>query len=224
MQEVIETTALVAIHPEIQESIKALRQEGERLQQYAQGLTVSSVADVKRATEDLSMIANLKKALEEKRKEYTQPLNAHLKEINDSFKGMVAPIDSADQTLRGKILAYNREQQRIKEETEKAEALLRQAADIQAKIAQQTGEIYEAPPTIPLQESHPVTKAYTDVGDMSTRTNRKWEVEDFAKVSDEYKMIDGTKVGKVVRAGISAIPGIRIWTEDSLVIKAKKGD
>lgn len=61
----------------------------------------------------------------------------------------------------------------------------------------------------------------TEVGTLGTMKVRKWEVEDFSKVPDEMKMIDATKVGKLVRAGISAISGIRIWTEETLKVNAK---
>lgn len=41
-------------------------------------------------------------------------------------------------------------------------------------------------------------------------------------VPDEYKLPDAAKIGRVVRAGISSLPGIRIWEEETLRVTAKK--
>jgi len=216
--------ALVQVHPELDDAVLKLYGEGKSLESYAISTTITNLDDIKRGTEDLSMIANLKKALEERRKEYTAPLNSHLREINDTFKNMVQPIDSANDILRTKILAFNKEQQRLKDEAVKAEELIRQATEIQAKLTQQTGEIFPDIPTVSVPEVVVSKKVYTSVGDMSTRKNMKWEVVDIALVPDYLKIVDAVKVGKMVRAGIGAIAGIRIWEEDSLVIKARKGE
>src|SRR4030042_391913 len=128
------TTAVVKVNPELDEAVIQLRGEAERLVVYAQGFVVANLEGVKRATEDLSMISNLKKALEERRKEYTQPLNDHLKEINATFKIFSEPLDAADKALRGKILAFNAEQRRLQEEAARAEALRKEAAEREAKL------------------------------------------------------------------------------------------
>ena len=49
-----------------------------------------------------------------------------------------------------------------------------------------------------------------------------WEVIDFDMVPNEYKAIDASKIGRVVRAGLHAIPGIRIWEEETLKVTARK--
>ena len=216
--------AMVRVHPELDDAVLKLYAEGKNLQAYAESFTVAGLSDMKRAIEDLSMIANLKKALEERRKEYTTSLNSHLHQINDTFKAMVEPIDIADKLLRGKASAFNKEQQRLKDEAAKAEELIRQATEIQAKLTQRTGEIFTDIPTVSVPEIVVSKKVYTSVGDMSTRKNMKWEVVDIALVPDYLKIVDAVKVGKMVRAGIGAIAGIRIWEEDSLVIKARKGE
>jgi len=51
----------------------------------------------------------------------------------------------------------------------------------------------------------------------------KFEVVDKALVPEDYKQVDMVKVGSVVRAtkGTIAIPGIRIFSEDTLKVSAK---
>jgi len=216
----METTALVSIHPELDEQVAKFKEEGERLKDYAVSFVVASVSDVKRATEDLSMVSRLKKALEERRKAYTQPLNEYLKDVNQVFKVIVEPIDDADKVLRTKVGAYNAEQRRLQAEAEKAQELLRQAAEIQANLTKQTGEIFPEVPSVPVPEAHPATKAYTSVGDLNTAKVWKFEVVDFALLPNEYKLPDMVKIGKVVRAGAS-VPGVKSWQEDSLRITTK---
>jgi len=215
-------TALIKINPELDTTVIKLQVEALRLRDYAEGSVVANLEGVKRATEDLSMLTNLKRSLEEKRKEYTQPLNDHLKEINATFKIFSEPLDIADKALRGKILAFNAEQQRIRDEAERAQFLIDQARAIEASLTQQTGEIFPEQTQVVIPGAAPVKKAYTAVGDMSTRKNRKWRELDFSKVPDSYKMLDVTKINRVVRAGIPEIAGIEIYEEDSLVITARR--
>ena len=87
MQENIElTTALVKVRPQADEAVIALHEQSLKLEQYATALVITSDNDIKSATNDLSIISGLKKAIEEKRKEYTQPINDHLKAVNEAFK------------------------------------------------------------------------------------------------------------------------------------------
>ena len=212
----------IRVQPQGDEVVIGLQREIDSIHSRAKDFTVANPQEVKRAVEDLSLIANLKKALEGKRKEYTEPLNGHLKEINATFKLFSEPLEAADKALRDKIGAFNREQQRLKDEAAKAEELSRQAAEIRAKLTQETGEIFpETEPSVVVPEAQVVSKAYTEVGNMGTRKVRKWREVDFAKIPDAYKMLDSAKINKVVKAGIPEIPGIEIYEEDTLVINAK---
>jgi len=217
------TEVTIKIQPQGDEAIIGLQREIGSIYSHATGFVVANPQDVKRAVEDLSLIANLRKALEGKRKEYTEPLNTHLKEINATFKTFSDPLDAANKILRDKVGAYNQEQQRLKDEAEKADALRKQAAEIEAKLTQETGEIFsENKPSVVIPEAQVVNKAYTEVGNMGTRKVRKWREIDFAKIPDAYKEVNVAKISKVVKAGIPEIPGIEIYEEDTLVISATK--
>lgn len=65
------------------------------------------------------------------------------------------------------------------------------------------------------------TKVQTEVGTAGITRNRKWEMVDFAAVPDEFKILDAVKIGKLVRAGIGSISGIRIWTEEGLRVTTR---
>lgn len=213
-----QSTAVINIEPKQDEVVLKLGNEAIRVWEYARKLEVKTTEDVRHATEDLSLISTIRKRLEEKRREFVQPLDEHRKAIQEKFKTITGPVDEADKLLRDKILAFNTEQRRLQEEAERARQLIEEAKAIQQGLTEQTGEVFEEPPEIVAPAATPVQRAYTGTGSMTTRRNRKWEVVDLVQVPHEYLMVDAAKVGKVVRAGIPSIPGIRIWEEESLAI------
>ena len=208
----VESTAIVRIKPDIDETVIALYKEACSLQEHAEARAITSDEDIKSATNDLSLISKLKKAIEDKRKEYVGPINDHLKTINDAFKLFALPLNSADSITRQKILDYRKEQERIRQEQERINELRLEAARAEMQLK---GELAESVGIVEVKPEQP--KHYrTEAGTLGTVPIKKWEVVDFKLVPDDYKMIDATKVGKVVRAGVPSIPGIRIWEEDSL--------
>lgn len=218
MQENIElNTALVKVRPQTDEAVIALHEQSLKLEQYATALVITSDDNVKRATNDLNIISGLKKAIEEKRKEYTQPIREHLDTVNEAFKALTEPLVNADQVTRRKILNYRAEQDRQRQEAEEIAKLERETAERKAAL---TGE----PIVVPEAVAPPVAPSHyrAEMGTLGMPTIRKWEVVDLALVPDEYKIIDSVKIGKVVRAGIPSIPGIRIWEEETLRVTAKK--
>ena len=214
----VPTTALVHILPSANTEVMALYQEGQKALQYAQARVVQSDDDVKLATDDLSIIATRKKVMEEQRTSYTKPLNDHLKAVNEAFKRFMEPWNEADTLNRSKILAYRAEQERVRQEQERINQLREEAARAEMQL---TGELSEPVGLVELAPA-PATGYSTGAGQLGTVKIKKWEVSDLKLVPLEYMVIDAAKVGKVVRAGIPSIPGIRIWEEEGLRVTARK--
>lgn len=213
----MEETALVKVDPLSDAAVASLHTEALQFQSAADQLLIASDDDVTSATTDLSVIAKLKKAIEDKRKEYTQPLNDYLKVINDTFKTFTEPVLYADKLVRRKILDYRAEIDRQRQEVKEIARLKAEAAEREAVLTGQP--IIQPEPTLTI--ATPPDKYHGDNGMLGKVMIRKWELEDFSKVPDEYKTIDSVKIGKVVRAGIPSIPGIRIWQEETLRIDTK---
>lgn len=220
MQEQEARTTQIQIRPEINPQIMSYFEQGVKLLNYAEARAIAGIEDLKAATDDLSVIANLKKALEEKRREYTKPLQDHLKGINDTFKMLMAPIETADQVTRKKILAFQAEQDRIRREEEEINRLRLEAA--QKEAALHNGEISEPVQLVEVSPEAP-KRISTDMGMVKTTTIWKFEVIDFSLLPDRFKMENATLIGKVVRAGEREIPGVRIWCEDSLRVTPRLG-
>lgn len=157
--------------------------------------------------------------MEEKRKEYVKPLQDQVKAINDTYKTLMQPIEAADLTTRNKILAYQKEQERIRREQEEINRMRLEAARKEMELK---GELTESVNLVEVAPEAP-KRVQTEMGTISQRMIRKWELVDFSLVPDQYKMLNETLIGKMVRAGIpSGIPGIRIYEEPVLTVTSKK--
>ncbi len=213
------TTAIINISPGTDAMVLSLREQVNSLLKYAESRLIATDDDVKRATEDLSLVSALKKSVESKRKEYIGPLNDHLKTINDIFKSLTEPLAQADGMTRQKILTYRNNQEQKRREAEEINRQKQELAQREAAF-NGTGEITidTTPVVVP---PAPPAHVRTEVGNLGTAKIWKFEVEDFKALPDEYKMPDSAKLGKVVRAGLHSIPGVRIWSEDTLKISTK---
>jgi hypothetical protein len=214
----ITETALIKVNPYGDTSVLQLVAEGNRIRDYATARVILTDLDVVSATDDLSLLARLKRSLEDKRKEYTGPINDHLKAINEAFKTVGTPFEEADRITRTKVLAYRAEQERKRRETEEINRLRLEAAQREAAMNQ--GEIKEAVVVLETPAAPPAN-VRTDNGTLGTSTVWKFEVTDFKTLPDEYKMVDASKLGKVVRAGLHNIAGVRIWEEETLRVTTR---
>lgn len=210
-------TTVIRIRPGMDEAVMALHVEVAKLRQYAETRVIAADSDVKLATDDLSIIVSLKKVIEGKRKEYVGPINDHLKSVNDAFKILTEPLLQADTITRRKVLDYRNEQERIRCEQERINQMRIEAAEAEMKLK---GEITEPVDLIETQPPQP-ERYRAETGTLGKVKTAKYEVVDFSQVPDEYKMLDAAKVGKLVRAGLRSIPGIRIWEEDGLRVTPK---
>lgn len=214
-------TVVVMVKPSDDQVVKALQEQVLGLRHYATTRSIQSTEDIQKATDDLSLMAKLKKAVKEKMDEYLAPLNTHVKEVKSAFALLLGPLEEADTTTRSKILAYKAEQDRLRQEQEEINRLKAEAAEKEAALAEGTGEKPEAPELIEVAAPAP-KKVYSEVGASTTIMVRKWEVVDKSQVPDEYKTIDVGRVTRVVKAGIPSIPGIRIWEEPTLRVDSKR--
>ena len=210
----MEGTALLRIDPRQDAIVLGFYDEAKKLLDYANARVIMSLDDAKLAADDLSMIAKLKKAMESKRKDYLQPFQDHVKEVNEIYKTLMQPIETADMVTRSKVLSFQREQAELKAKQEEINRLRMEAATKEAEL--NNGEIKESVNIIDVVTVP--THVYADNGTLGTSKVWKFEVEDLTKIPLEYLMPDMVKIGKVVRAGVK-IPGVKSWQESSLRVK-----
>ena len=194
------STAVIKVSPGEDAAVQALMNEVQGIWKYARDRGIKSTEDIKAATNDLSIIQQLRKRITEKQKEYLDPIKKHVAEVTDAFKLLLEPLMVADKITRDKVLEY-------RDTLRKLEEARRQAEELQAKLEDREPEAVAV--------VNQPSRYHAELGTTGTAKIWKWEVEDFAEVPDQYKMLDGTKVGKVIRAG-GSIPGVKAWQEESL--------
>lgn len=209
-------TAFVKVQPEQDAQVMAFYNEALGLMKFAESRVIQKVEDLKPATDDLSIIARLKKAMEAKRKDYLSPFQDHIKEVNETYKRLMEPIEQADKITRGKILDFQAEQARRQAE---AEAINREKLELAKREEILRGE--HTVDLTPVEVPIPVTRVQTDMGTVGQRMIRKYQVVDFAALPDQYKIENSALLNKVVKAGIPFIPGVEIWDDVILAVNTR---
>jgi len=169
--------------------------EAVKLRDYAEKLTIATLDDMKVATDDLTIIATFKKAMEAKRKEYLEPLQAEVKAINENYKNLMAPVLEAEDITKKKMLAYNHEQARIRAEQEEINRKRQEAAEAEMKLK---GEISE-PVNIIEVTPEPAKKTSTVLGTASQRDNWKFRIVDVDALPREYMIPDEVLLTRIAK-------------------------
>lgn len=207
---------VVALKPGEDLEAHGYHNEALKLLEYAENRVIKTLEDSKAATNDLSIIAKLKKAMELKRREYLDPLKAQMDAIRATYEYLMTPVLEADKITRNKMLSYDAEQRRIRAEQEEINRL---SAELAQKHKELTGEITEVEVVSVAPEAP--KRVSTEMGTSGLAKIWKFEVIDFSLLPDRFKMENATLIGKVVRAGEREIPGVRIWSEDTLRVTAR---
>lgn len=101
-----------------EEAVSAVERQVQEARAQAEALQVNDEASADIAGQLLRDIQGRRKAAEAKRREYVDPLNATVKQINADFKAAMAPYEEADEIIREKLGSYTAEQERIRREEE----------------------------------------------------------------------------------------------------------
>ena len=212
-------TAIVRIAPEKDEKVAVLYNEGIKLRDYAVTRTITCNEDMKPATDDLAIIAKTKKAIEEVRREYVNPIRHHLDAVNTAFKEFTAPLVEADTLNRTKIKDYRTEVERKRTE---AEAIEQERLELAKREEALTGEH-----TIELKEVEKPEEAskrvHTELGSTGTQKIYKWELVDINLVPREYLMVNASLVQQQVKTskGSITIPGIRVFEDEVIRVNTR---
>ena len=212
----------------MKELSKQAIQKAERrvlsLAETADSFVVETDIDVGIASEFLKKIKDTESKIEAKRLEFTKPLNQSLKAINATFKKLKEPLAEAKKVVSDKILSWRRieatkarkaEEEARKIEEEKIRKIQETCeSGLEAKDKQEMIEEI-------MEEEEPeamIKKPETTIGNTQARKIWKFEVTEFDKIPDKYKMINRVEVNADIRAGERDIPGIRIFQEETLSI------
>lgn len=219
-KEIEPETALITISPDKDSKVVALYNEGIKLRDYALVRQIKNNEDLVPATDDLTIIAKTKKAIEEYRRAYTDPIRGHLDAVNAAFKEFTEPLTNADTINRDKIKDYRAE---IARKQAEAEETNRMAQEVARRQAEQSGTGEFTVDTTPVEVPQVAKHIYTGMGSTSTQKVYKWEIIDFSLVPRDYLIPNASLIGSVVKSskGSISIPGIKIWVEDTIRVNTK---
>lgn len=174
----------------------------------------------------------LTKKLEDERMNQTRPIDSAKKAIMDLYTPYSSACLKIVETIKGACRVYDAEQKRIADEAaakaqREAEEAAQKERERLAKLAEKQIEqnrIEAAEKTMDKIEAVQVAPvpvimpSLPKVSGEKPRTVKKFEIVNKTLVPEEYKVVDETKVRKVVNAlGMETrIPGVRVWEEDDL--------
>lgn len=216
---ILPETAVVKIGPEFDPGFHALKEQVTGIQKYSEGRIIKSDEDVKPAVDDLTLIGQVMKAVEDLRKQYVGPLNDHVKAINATFKTLTEPLDQANTVTRRKIQDYRTETERRRME---AEEINRQKDELARKEAALNGGEFTVDTTPVVVPAAPAAHVRTDAGTLGTRKVRKARVIDFAKLPDAYKLENTRLLATAATSGVKEIAGVEFFWDESLTVRGNK--
>ncbi len=185
--------------------VPALTKEISPLVANAEKFTIVNEKTMGQAAEFLSTL-NLKlDAIEEEREKVTKPLNQALKAENGRWKPLKTTLENAISIVRRKMSVYQTEATRI------ADA---EKAKIAGRVGTGKGKLKAETAINKMQEiDTPANEVAAESGKVQFRTVKKFEVVDFKKLPDNYKVVDEPAIRSAMRNGIVEIPGIRFFEE-----------
>ncbi len=199
--------------------VRGYYSDGVRLLDFAHCRVISTIEDNKAASDDLVIIADLKKKMEAAKKGYLDPPNEQIRAIRETYDLLMAPVLEAEKLTKDKMLAYNAEQERIRKETEDINRKRIEAAEQEMKL---TGELSESVNLVAEVQPAP-KKVSTMLGTSGQKDNWQWRVINFALVPDEYKIINPAILTPTAKSykDTRTIPGIRIYNKPGIATRAR---
>ena len=172
-------------------------------------LTVATDADLQSATSWLVAVRLRRKKIEGFFAGLIKPIQAAVKLNQAKRDEVLAPLAERESKLNVAILGYRQKQQA---EAAEAQRKANEAYDREVEKAIEKGKDVSliAPPK---QVEAPAKTVDAGIANVTFRKVKKFEVTNPDLIPDEYWVIDETKLGKVIRAGVE-VPGCRIWDEE----------
>jgi len=167
----------------------------------AEKMIIKTTTQENSAYEELKVIKEALKFVEEKRTAITGPLNQSLKATNSMFKELFGPLKNADKLIRGKILEFRRQQQLAAAKEEEKRNKIRESH-------KKRGHKVHAPAVIE-----------PEVGKSTTQKRWVFEVVDITKVPSEFLVVDSAEVNNSIADGVREIAGLKIFQKETLSVR-----
>ena len=201
---------------------------------------VHDAATYEIAADELGSIKRKATALDEQRKGITKPLDDAKKAVMDLFRAPLDALTKAEGILKGKMLTYSQEQQRIAREAQlqaeraaqaERDRLAAEAAALAAEGRAGEAMVKEQVAAMVVASPAAVVEAPKIAG-LSTRTSVEFEVADMVALVQHIAQrpelvgllaVDSVKLRAYVRGlGMSCnLPGVRVFEKATLSASRK---
>lgn len=163
-------------------------------------------------------IKKTSKKIEDARKAYVGPFNAHVKDVNALAAEIRSPLERAEKDLKRKLNAFAAQQELERRKAE--EAARKRAQEEQERLNREAEAAGVEAPVVPeVVEPEETTSVRTAEGTAYMQSRWTFELEELAKVPAEYLMLDEKKVRAAIKAGVREIPGLKIFEQKSMAIR-----
>lgn len=170
----------------------------------AEKLVISGPKDMDEANTLLSQMNKANDLIKKTKDETYKPAYATVVAIRKQWKGIEDLFGGGIDGLRRKMGAYQTEQKRLADD---------EAKRIASRVGPGKGNL--KPETAVKQMEaidQPAAVIAGDAGLTKFRTEKRFEVEDFAKLPDEYKVANETAIRAAMKNG-TEVPGVRYFEE-----------
>ena len=210
--------ALMLIDHSKDVAVQCLYIEAQRALEYAKARVIITLEDTREAANDLGIIVSIRKQLDSKRLAYLKPFKEHTDKTNADYKLLMAPVVEAEAITRQKILAHQREQDRIHAEQMRINQLRTAAAEAEAELSG-TGEITESVGLVEVQPGAPKS-IDTEMGTTGRRSNWKYRIINFALLPDEFKIPDTAMLNTIAKKYHDQKPvaGVEFYDEPTMTV------
>lgn len=158
------------------------------------------------------------KKIEDARKAYVGPFNAHVKDVNALAAEIRSPLERAEKDLKKKLNAFAAQQELERRKAE--EEARKRAQEEQEKLNREAAAAGVEAPTVPeIVEPEESATVRTAEGTAYMQSRWTYELEDLGKVPAEFLMLDEKKVRAAIKAGVREIPGLKIFEQKSMAIR-----
>lgn len=214
------TRAVVKIGPGHDPAVQNLLGEIMKLREWADKLAITDEPSAKVATNDLTIISRLKKAVEEKRQEYVGPLNAHVKAVNESFKLLTGPLEELDRLARKKVEDYKIA---AIQKARRAEELNQQIEEIAREQAKLSGTGEFTVDTTPVVVPPPVKTTRAEIGSSGLTDCWTYEIVDPNLIPREFMLVDTAMLNMIAKKHHDQKPvaGVRFFNKPTLSVRGK---
>lgn len=181
---------------------------------------ISDRSHASAAADALKALRIARQDAEKARQEEGRPFSEAKASVDSAFKEAQSSVKAAEQSLKDRLLEFEREERQAHEEERKRQEKLareRQAREDKKAEAEGRRSVHKpAPPPAPA----PPKGARGDFAKTVTREVTKYEITNEAELPDEYltKTPNRRKIKAAVEAGL-VVPGTRVWKEEEVATR-----